>query len=153
MQRILIAILALGMASDAFACGPKDALVFSCITTKGKFVEVCQTPSVVTYAFGRKGQKPEMALAVPTEKLDRMVGSGSGAAQDRITFHNGRTSYALEISEVYGRHYPDGTKDIPSTDAYLEVLSSGKTVATIACMRQGMRDKRKNLNAQWRAWE
>lgn len=127
------------------ACGPKDTLVFSCTTTKGKAIEVCQTPATVSYAFGKKGQKPEMALSVPSRQLDWTSSSGSGLNYDRLTFHNGKTAYALEIENEFGGN---GQEEKPSTTATLNVLSGGKTLATLVCRAQGLHEQLDNLNAK-----
>ena len=54
------------LSCSAFAestCASK--VIFSCTTTKGKTVEVCDAGSTIKYSFGKKGAPPEMVLAIP----------------------------------------------------------------------------------------
>lgn len=144
---ILLATSLLPLA--ALACEPGVAPVFSCATTKGKIVEVCQTASSVSYSYGKKGQKPEMFLTTPTAQLDWMRSSGSGMDMDLITFHNGDTAYALGIDSVYGQ----GDEDAPPVSARLEVRSGTKVLTTIKCREQGQVVHLENLRATPRPWE
>ena len=47
--------------------------IFSCTTTKGKVVEVCDSGKTTDYSFGKKGTKPELALSVPRDALTELA--------------------------------------------------------------------------------
>ena len=94
MKMVLIVVFLL--PSIALACGPKDAQVFSCTTGKEKVVEVCQTPSAISYTYGKKGHKPEMSLVEPNASFrwEHSAGTKVGVMDD-LLFPNGSTTYVI----------------------------------------------------------
>lgn len=135
----------------AMACGADDGMAFSCTTTKGKYVEVCQTPKEVTYSFGKLGQKPEMNLRVPTAQLDWTTSGGSGMNFDTITFHNGKTAYMLDIESEFGTDDGSGQGSKPATTATLNVRNGTTSLATLECEQKGLQKRLERLTASPRA--
>lgn len=100
MKSFKIALVAFaGLVSvSAFAeCGGK--VVFQCDTTKGKVVEVCETPTTVNYAFGKKGAAPELFLKQVKSKttVQRWAGFGSYETHG-VSFQKGAYDYTVRTA-------------------------------------------------------
>lgn len=54
---LLLAVI--GAMSAANAACPKQQVLFSCSTMKGKRVEVCDAGGTIGYTFGKAGQRPK----------------------------------------------------------------------------------------------
>jgi hypothetical protein len=119
-----LALAAISFASPSIAACPSKT-IFSCTTTKGKAVEVCDSSKTVDYSFGKKGQKPEMALSVPRNAASTKQWEGIGRNMYySVLIPNGKTTY-----EVFSSSDKSGEES-----AYgIYVLVGGKEVATINC--------------------
>ena len=93
MKIILIAALLLPL--PALACGAGEKPVFSCTTTKGKEIKVCQAPTAIKYSFGKPGQPPELTLSESNKTFLYEVDGGSASEYQTFTFKNGNTHYVL----------------------------------------------------------
>ncbi len=101
-----------------------DKPVFSCDTTNGKHVSVVQTASSVNYAFGRKGQAPELTLSSPIDAFDYQTTAGSAMESFYLTFLNAGTAYQVDVGSAYSG---------PGWDATLYVRQGEKQLAAIQC--------------------
>lgn len=121
----LLAALAASNASAACERGTKE--VFSCSTTKGKRIQLCESPAGIEYSFGAPAKAPEIVVKVPRDKASTSQWEGFGRWQTySVDVPNGATTY-----RIFSGH------DSQSPDAPLEagvnVLINGKDVATVAC--------------------
>lgn len=89
----IISALFAAFSCSAFAestCASK--VIFSCTTTKGKTVEVCDAGSTIKYSFGKKGAPPEMALAIPRAAASTRQWDGMGRYMSySVQIPNGNT--------------------------------------------------------------
>ena len=128
----MVIISALSLVSLAFfaqaalACAGNEKLIFSCTTTKQMQVEVCDAGKTISYAFGKKGAKPEMALSVPRAAATTHQWNGMGRyITYAVNIPNGKTIYSVFTSF-------DRSDDL-SVDAGVNVETNGKHIATVKC--------------------
>jgi hypothetical protein len=108
------------------ACNTKEP-VFSCTTTKGKYVEVCDADKVIQYSFGKKGEKPEMALSIPRAEATTYQWSGFGRNMTySVQIPNSGTVYEVFSST-------DKMSDEHARTSGINVLVGEKLVASLAC--------------------
>ena len=136
MNRQTIAAACLLFVSVSFtpasyaACPAKT--IFSCTTTKGKFVEVCESQKTIDYSFGKKGAKPEMALSIPKNAATARYWNGIGRHVNySVIIPNGKTTYEV-FSSV------DKFDELTEYGIYVDV--GGKEVATITCKNNTVTD-------------
>jgi len=124
LARTLIAIAFL-LPGSALACGSTEQLAFSCTTTRGTFIEVCQAPSSIHFSWRKKkGQKPEVESRVSNSSL---LWTGEGDSQlgsDDLFFPHGKLKLNLSITSNY---HEDGTS------ADLFVFDGYQRLSTIRC--------------------
>jgi hypothetical protein len=70
---------------------PQSKIVFSCTTTKNKYVEVCDLDSKVSYSFGKPGKKSDIFLSIPLNKAFKSEGRNSYS----VSIPNGNTIYTV----------------------------------------------------------
>lgn len=105
------------------ACAGK--MIFSCTTTKGKTVEVCDAGSTIKYTFGKKGAPPEMALAIPRAAASTRQWDGMGRDMSySVQIPNGNTVY--EVFSSVDKMTEEGESGI-------NVEIAGKHAATLTC--------------------
>lgn len=110
-------------ASVEAACKAKT--IFSCTTTKGKTVEVCDAGEKIQYSFGKKGAAPEMALAVPRAAATTYQWSGIGRSMTySVQIPNGRTLYEV---------FSSADKISQQVTFGINVVVDGQPAATLAC--------------------
>lgn len=118
------------LAAGAMQASPvyascKSKTIFSCTTTKGKVVEVCDAGPNIQYSFGKKGATPEMAIAIPRRKASTYQWDGMGSGMTyTVRIPNGNTVY--EVFSSADRN----TQEISSG---INVEIGGKQVATLTC--------------------
>lgn len=127
---VIISVLSLVslafFAQTALACAGNEKLIFSCTTTKQMQVEVCDAGKTISYAFGKKGAKPEMALSVPRTAATTNQWNGMGRYMTyAVNIPNGKTIYNVFTSF-------DKSDDL-SVDAGVNVETNGKHIATVKC--------------------
>jgi hypothetical protein len=49
-------------------CDKDDKTIFSCLTGRGKVIEVCDAGKTIRYSFGFPNAKPEIVVTVPRSK-------------------------------------------------------------------------------------
>ncbi|TXH51584.1 MAG: hypothetical protein E6Q87_01330 [Cellvibrionales bacterium] len=114
------------LSCSAFAestCASK--VIFSCTTTKGKTVEVCDAGSTIKYSFGKKGAPPEMVLAIPRAAASTHQWDGMGRYMSyNVQIPNGNTVY--EVFSSVDKIEQEITSGI-------NVEIAGKHAATLTC--------------------
>ena len=114
------------------ACVPGEQPVFSCTTTRGKRIAVCQADGSVIYNFGRAGAKPEMSINEPTSGVMWAMARTNGVVQDTLTFQLGTTRYRINNNNL---------------GATLDVFQREKILTTIQCLGDTVRYNVSNLMA------
>lgn len=128
-----VAALALGAAlaaSPAVAgntCPGSEALLFSCNTTNGKQVLLCDAGATLNYTFGKPGRTPEMKLKVRREDASTWQWQGIGRTISySINIPNGNTVYDVFWAV-------DRMTDEHEEQAGVHVEVNGRPVATVRC--------------------
>lgn len=127
----------------ALACAANEKQVFACTTMNAKAIEICQTPTELIYIFGKKGQKPEMRIATPNQKVEWIDDGGMQTFHDSLIFRNGKTTYTLGIS--YDRLDQSEFAD-------LTVASGDKQLALIECTNIDLAFKPDQIKAEKQAY-
>lgn len=121
-KTLLMIMLALPTLSHA-------NMLFYCKTTNGKTVKVEKQEDIVSYAFGRDLQQPELALKKPITEVEIFPrGFSGGSYANVVTFDNGDYSYELHIGEQF---------DTPGKDkryGLIWVYRNGHELAEIKCI-------------------
>lgn len=109
-------------------CSPGAKQVFVCVTQAArKRIEVCASSSTVSYTFGRPGNKPDMAVAVPKAMA-------SGFSWTRLGMGNAITSINVPTGNTEYRVYKNIERD-PNGKSWagVHVVVNGKQVADVEC--------------------
>lgn len=124
-NKIPMAVLAAALLAPTSHAACPSTTLFSCATTKGKFVEVCDSGKTIDYAFGKKGAKPELALSIPRDAATTNQWAGVGrSVYYSVLIPNGNTVY-----EVFSSF--DRIDHEESAGIYVRI--DDKDVATIQC--------------------
>lgn len=138
ISMLLIAIA--GMPATALACGAGETEVFSCTTTNGKTVQVCQASEAIRYAFGRPGAAPEMSASVPNSGFVWHSDGGSAMDTTDLNFDSGGTRYVVSATR-----YRD---EDPPLDAVIRVERGGAQLPSLACRDESVRLNSRAITAQ-----
>lgn len=130
-MKIPVAIIGLSIllsvADASAACRGNSTTLFSCMTKKGKQIEVCDTGRVIKYSYGKPARKPEKAVTVLREQVSTSQWSGTGRY----------ISYAIDIpagNTVYNVFYAtDRVADDHSTKAGVNVYVNDSLASTSLC--------------------
>lgn len=117
-------ILALShSASVEAACKLKT--IFSCTTTKGKTVEVCDAGEKIQYTFGNKGAANELVLAIPRAVASTYQWDGIGRSMIySVQIPRGNTIYEVfRLADKVSQEVTSG----------INVVVDGKPAATLTC--------------------
>lgn len=127
LTKSVVGMLFAGVAVQAFAgCGANE-MVFACTTTKGKVVQVCDATKTLTYAYGKPGQTPELALSVPRKAASTYQWPGAGRWMSySVSIPNGSTEYRV----FWGM---DRLDEDHAIEAGIVVSMRGREVASFAC--------------------
>jgi hypothetical protein len=107
--------------------GRKGVLIFSCVTSNQRFVEVRDNGATINYYFGKKGKKPELALSVPRSVASTHQYQGFGRyVSYAVTIPNKGTTYSVFYG--YDKLSPDS-----QADAGIVVTTVDGKEATIPC--------------------
>lgn len=132
MKRALcLAAALIPIAQPAMAaCRTGEVEVFACTTERGKEVLVCDAGETLSYAFGRKGAPPELALRVPRPAASTFQWRGMGRWMSyAVTVPNEGTAYTVHWAvDRLGVDHP--------VEAGIRVERDRKTLSSIEC-RQG----------------
>lgn len=106
-------------------CSSGSNVLFSCMTEKGKLIELCDAGNQIEYAFGRPNQEAEMLLKKDRELATTEQWSGVGSMYYSVDVPNGNTTY---------RVYWGAPRDPESTpEAGVEVEIDSKRAAIVPC--------------------
>ena len=122
MKRVVLTCTAIIFAaSNCYAACAKKT-VFSCTTTKGKQIEICDTGDSLEYAFGKAG-KPDKTVKIAKNKIEIHPMSG-GYGCGTIDFPSGTTSYSV---------FSCVEKQSGAWSGGVTVSTNGKRAAEINC--------------------
>ena len=65
---VIVPVLAALFTANVYAECENSKTVFSCTTTKGKQIEVCDADKTIVYSFGKAQGKPEISIQVPRDQ-------------------------------------------------------------------------------------
>lgn len=121
---MLTVVLATSSIAHA-VCDGGSKTVFSCVTKKGKQIEVCDKGKTLSYSFGKPGKKPEIVVSVPRGHASTTQWNGMGRyISYSVTIPNGDTEYSVF-------HGFDKIDD--KIEAGVNVSIKGKHAATVYC--------------------
>lgn len=123
------------------ACPDGNKVVFSCITTNEKSVDVCDTGKTITYKFGKPGSKPELVLSVPRSLASTYQWQGIGRAiHYNVTIPNGNTFYTV--------FHSIDTRDDRKVSAgiIVSIGSELNTVSTLACKNDAIEENLEGID-------
>lgn len=124
---IISALAAVFFASLSYAkCDAGSKTVFSCMTAKGKQIEVCDAGKNIIYSFGKLQVKPEIVVSVPRQQASTSQWSGMGAMSYAVDIPNGNAVYSVFWSA-------DRSSDDHPVDAGVNVIIKGELAATVNC--------------------
>ena len=126
MNKIVVFMLALLPSSFSFAkCANSESTIFSCTTKKQKHVEVCDLGKTISYSFGKKNGKPELAINIPRDAASTNQWDGMGAVRSySVNIPNGKTVYSVYWLYDRNADYIEGG---------INVETNGKSVANVIC--------------------
>lgn len=115
------------------ACPSGSETLFFCNTQKGnKQLEVCDAGKTISYSFGKKGQKPELAIAVPRAKASTWQWQGIGRWMSySVNIPNGAYNYNV----FWG---VDRLTEEHKVEAGVNVEKNGKLLTTLYCQEKGL---------------
>lgn len=123
---VIIPVLAALFSANAYAKCENSKTLFSCITTKGKQIEVCDANKTIDYSFGKPQGKPEVTVKAPREQASTFQWSGVGAMSYAVDIPNKETVYNVFWSA-------DRVSEDHAVEAGVNVLVNKKQVATVRC--------------------
>lgn len=138
MKSLMLAAIAL-LPVSTLACNSEEAPVFSCMTTTGKSVQVCQAADEIRYAFGRPAQVPEMQLAVPNSSFVWNADGGSAMDTFDLHFDNAATRYTVSTTSFRGD---------PELSADVLVRQGERQIATLHCKAPSIRFDERVIKAE-----
>ena len=108
-------------------CEGGSKTVFSCVTTKGKQIEVCDDGKTIEYSFGKPKGKSEIVVKVPRSHASTSQWDGMGRyVSYSVDIPNGNTTYNV----FWG---VDRLTDEHAIEAGVNVVIKNKTAATVKC--------------------
>ena len=127
--KAIVAIFALIVSLDAnAACGKGSETIFSCVTGKGKVIEVCDSEKTIDYSFGKPTEKPEIVVSVPRTIASTTQWAGIGRWRTYfIEIPNGNAVYSIFWSV-------DSLAQKNAIEAGVNVEIDQKNAATIKCV-------------------
>lgn len=132
-------ILSVGVASLLLsnmalaACPSGTETLFFCNTQKAKKqIELCDAGKTINYSFGKKGQKPELAIAVPRSAASTFQWQGIGRWM----------SYSVNVPNanyVYNVFWGvDRLEEKHPIEVGVNVEKNGELLTTIYCQEKGL---------------
>ena len=129
MLKAIVASFPLILSFNAMAaCENGSETVFSCLTGKGKLIEVCDSKKTIDYSFGKPTEKPEIVVRVPRNSATTTQWAGIGRWM----------SYSVEIpngNAIYSVFWAaDKLSDKHPIEAGVNVEINKKLAATVKCV-------------------
>lgn len=130
IHQSMLLLSTLLIATNTYAaCERSSKTVFSCTTTNNKQIEVCDAGKTISYAFGKKGRKPELTLSVPRDEATTFQWLGIGRYTNySVTIPNGKYRY-----NVYSSHDKSEENEAKAFEAGVAVEEGDKLLAKIIC--------------------
>ena len=108
-------------------CGATEKTLFSCLTKKGKQVEICNFGRTIRYSFGRPNDKPEISVVVPTKSVTGTSCYACGRyISNLVDISNGNVMYRVSWSG-------DKLDTDSPLEGGVEVFVNGESKAFIPC--------------------
>ena len=126
MKKLIIGFTVAVCSHSLFAaCSSQSKTVFNCTTTNNKVIQVCDAGNMISYSFGKANATPELAIAVPRNKVTTYQWEGFGRYENyAINIPNGKTIYRVNDSlDKMSQQYTAG----------VEVSNNDKLLATVEC--------------------
>ena len=124
---LLTAILLISPLSAQAACQSEQQTLFSCMTAKGKRIQLCDQQQTLEYSFGKPSLKPEIVVQVPRSAATTSQWQGVGRWMSySVEMPNGTTVYSV----FWG---VDRLSDEHGIEAGVHVEVNGKHAATVKC--------------------
>lgn len=121
-------------------CEKGAKTLFSCLTAKGKQIEVCDAGKNISYSFGRPHVKPEIVVNVLREQASTSQWDGMGRyISYAVDIPNGETVYNV----FFGA---DRLSDEHSIEAGVNVLIKNNLAATVNCSGKNITHNLEGLN-------
>ena len=124
---LLATILVISPFTVQAACKNEQQTIFSCMTAKGKRIQLCDQQQTLEYSFGKASLKPEIVVQVPRSAATTTQWQGVGRWMSySVEIPNGKTVYSVfwgvdRLSEEHG------------IEAGVNVEVNGKHAATVKC--------------------
>ncbi|MGL6013150.1 MAG: hypothetical protein ACRC0J_16865 [Shewanella oncorhynchi] len=120
-------VIALFSSSIYAKCQVGSETIFSCMTAKGKKIEVCDAEKTISYSFGKLHDKPEIVVNVPRNQASTYQWNGVGRYMSySVNIPNGNTVYSVFWSF-------DRLSEDDEIKAGVNVETNSKSVATVKC--------------------
>lgn len=124
--------IALFSSSIYAKCEVGSKTIFSCMTTKGKQIEVCDAGKTISYSFGKPQEKPEIVVKVPRNQASTYQWEGVGRYMSySVNIPNGNTVYSV----FWG---VDRLSEEHAVEAGVNVETNNKSVATVKCSEKNI---------------
>jgi hypothetical protein len=138
---VIIPAIAMLFSPNLYAkCDKGGKTLFSCLTTKGKQIEVCDSGKAIAYSFGKPNAKPEMAFSVPRAQATTSQWNGVGRYESyAIDIPNKTTTYSV----FFGT---DRLTDAHTVEAGVNVLIKNNIAATVKCAGKNIINGLEGLN-------
>lgn len=133
-MKIFLQMTALLLSSSVLlnaACEPKN-VIFSCMTNKGKTIEVCDNKTEIVYSFGKSATKPEITIVKKRNEVTTSQWNGMGSSMYYdVSIPNNTTIYKVYFSV-------DRMSDRHKIDAGVNVTLNDKSIANVMCQEKGL---------------
>ena len=124
---LLATVFAITPLTAQAACQSEQQTLFSCMTAKGKRIQLCDQQQTLEYSFGKPSLKPEIVVQVPRSAATTSQWQGVGRWMSySVGIPNGKTVYSV----FWG---VDRLSDEHGVEAGVNVEVEGKHVATVKC--------------------
>lgn len=126
-KALITAVLLTAPLTAQAACESVQQTVFSCVTAKGKLIQLCDQQQYLEYSFGKPSEIPEIVVRVPRSTASTTQWNGIGRYMSySVEIPNGKTVYSVfwgvdRLTEAHG------------IEAGVNVEVNGKHVATVQC--------------------
>jgi len=145
-RHAIIHLIFLLFTTSAYAkCEAGSKTIFSCITQKGKQIEVCDAGKTIIYSFGNPKAKPEIVIANPRNKVSTYQWQGVGRyIHYSVEITKGNTTYSVfhAVDKHKGNttdgHPVDKLAEEHGIEAGVNVTINDKLVATVKCTEKSI---------------
>jgi len=124
---VMMSVVAALFATNVYASCEGSKTVFSCLTSKGKQIEVCDAGKTIDYSFGKPLGKPEIEVKVARDNASTFQWAGMGSSISyAVDIPNGKTTYNVFWSS-------DRLSEQHAIEAGVNVLINKELVTTVNC--------------------